>query len=219
MGVSGELGKRDRFESVMPPPAAQQSLFDVREGLPAGLDYRADFLSVEEESALLAEFALLPFKEALFQRYVARRRVVRYGDDDGPENDRAAADDSNPRRPFPPFLDSLREKVAFWRGLRTDALCHALITEYRPGAPIGWHRDAPHFEQVIGISLVGTARMRFRPYRSPSGRRSAFELELAPRSAYALSDDIRWQWEHHIPPARELRYSITFRTRRAGKPG
>ncbi|HKU70976.1 MAG TPA: alpha-ketoglutarate-dependent dioxygenase AlkB [Burkholderiales bacterium] len=196
------------------PPLAQPGLFDAHEALPAGLEYRADFLSLEEEADLLARFSSLPFKAALFQQYVARRRVVRYGETEGSGNYGTAANDANPRRPFPPFLESIREKVAAWQRLRKDALCHALITEYRPGAPIGWHRDAPHFEQVVGISLAGPGRMRFRPYRSQSALRTAFTLELAPRSAYALTGDIRWRWEHHIPPLKELRYSITFRTRR-----
>jgi hypothetical protein len=29
-----------------------------------------------------------------------------------------------------------------------------------------------------------------------------------------MQDEIRWQWQHHIPATRELRYSITFRTLR-----
>jgi hypothetical protein len=30
-----------------------------------------------------------------------------------------------------------------------------------------------------------------------------------------LRDDVRWKWQHSIAPTRELRYSITFRTRKA----
>jgi alkylated DNA repair dioxygenase AlkB len=95
---------------------------------------------------------------------------------------------------------------------------HALITEYRPGTPIGWHSDAPHFERVVGISLAGAARMRFRPYAAKNDRSAAIALELAPRSAYAMEGDVRWRWQHHIPPTRELRYSITFRTLRGDAP-
>jgi alkylated DNA repair dioxygenase AlkB len=95
----------------------------------------------------------------------------------------------------------------------------ALINEYRPGTPIGWHRDAPQYDIVAGVSLLSACRMKFRPYRSPasasasSGRRSAtHEIVLARRSAYLMTRDSRSAYEHHIPPVAELRYSITFRT-------
>jgi alkylated DNA repair dioxygenase AlkB len=104
--------------------------------------------------------------------------------------------------------------VAAWRGQPEASFVHALVTEYRPGTPIGWHSDAPHFERVVGISLAGSARMRFRPYAAKNDRTAAIAIDLAPRSAYAMEGDIRWRWQHHIPPTRELRYSITFRTLR-----
>jgi alkylated DNA repair dioxygenase AlkB len=189
-------------------PTTQADLFETRHELPHGLVYQPDFLTLEEESRLLAEFAKLPFKEALFQQYVARRRVVRYGEGDyleEPESD-------NPRRPLPDFLLQLRAQVARWRNLPEAAFVHVLVTEYRPGTPIGWHRDAPHFEVVVGISLAGPVRMRFRPNEARDDRKAAFALDLAPRSAYVMQGDIRWKWQHHIPPAKNLRYSMTFRT-------
>jgi alkylated DNA repair dioxygenase AlkB len=94
-----------------------------------------------------------------------------------------------------------------------ESFVHALVTEYRTGTPIGWHRDKPHYGVVVGISLAGACRMRFRPMAARGDRRRAIALDLAPRSAYMLRDDIRWRWQHHIPPAKALRYSITFRTR------
>jgi alkylated DNA repair dioxygenase AlkB len=65
---------------------------------------------------------------------------------------------------------------------------------------------------VFGISLGSACRMRFRPYDRRDDRRAAIALELAPRSLYAMRDDIRWRWQHSIPPVKALRYSITFRT-------
>ena len=95
----------------------------------------------------------------------------------------------------------------------------ALINEYRPGAPIGWHRDAPQYDVVAGISLLSACRMKFRPYRTPAkattSRRSAtHEIILDRRSAYLMTASARSAYEHHIPPVRALRYSITFRTLR-----
>ena len=198
--------------------AAQSDLFDIADALPSGLSYRPEFITPGEEEALLGIFADLPFHEALFQQYTARRRVVRYGEGEYPASYGAAAEEANPRRPFPDFLVPLRTRVAAWRGVPEASFVHALITEYRPGTPIGWHSDAPHFERVVGISLAGAARMRFRPYAAKNDRSAAIALELAPRSAYAMEGDVRWRWQHHIPPTRELRYSITFRTLRGDAP-
>ena len=193
----------------MVSPDIQADLFGARQELPHGLVYQPDFLTPGEESRLLEELAGLPFKEALFQQYVARRRVVRYG-----EADYKQVETDEAGLPFPDFLAPLRAKVARWRNLPEAAFVHALVTEYRPGTPIGWHRDAPHFDVVVGISLAGSVRMRFRPNETRDDRKAAFALELAPRSAYVMQGDIRWKWQHHIPPAKTLRYSVTFRTLR-----
>jgi alkylated DNA repair dioxygenase AlkB len=176
--------------------------------------YQRDFLTPEEETGLLAELSTLPFAEAHFQQYVARRRVVRYGEGEYPASYGTGAEQANPRRPFPEFLLPIRRKVALWLGMPATAFVHALVTEYRPGTPIGWHSDAPHFETIVGISLAGEARMRFRPYVAKTDRKAGIAIDLAPRSAYVMQGDIRWRWQHHIPPTKELRYSITLRTLR-----
>ena len=98
-------------------------------------------------------------------------------------------------------------------GVPADAFPHCLINEYRPGTPLGWHRDVPEFELVVGVSLAGRGRMRFRPYPPRKGAR-VFVLDLEPRSVYVLRDEIRWRWQHSVAPTPELRYSVTFRTRR-----
>jgi alkylated DNA repair dioxygenase AlkB len=99
----------------------------------------------------------------------------------------------------------------------------ALINEYRVGAPIGWHRDAPQYGIVAGISLLSGARMKLRPYVSPSAlaksparapRKTTHEINLEPRSAYLITGEARSGYEHSIPPAERHRYSITFRTLR-----
>jgi alkylated DNA repair dioxygenase AlkB len=190
----------------------QADLFETPQALPHGLVYQPDFLTREEEADLLAKFAEVPFSEAHFQQYIARRRVVRYGEGEYPASYGTEAEKLNPRQPFPGFLVPLRRKVALWRGLPESVFVHALCTEYQPGTPIGWHSDAPHFELVVGISLAGQARMRFRPYAAKTDRKAGITIELAPRSAYVMQADIRWRWQHHIPPTKELRYSITFRT-------
>jgi alkylated DNA repair dioxygenase AlkB len=175
--------------------------------LPHGLVYRPDFLSTTEESALMEALARLPFREATYQQYLARRRVVLFGAgyDDEERSSRAS-------EPLPPALERLKAKVAQWVDVPGDAFVHVLVTEYRPGTPIGWHRDAPQYGFVVGVSLASACRMRFRPLDEPATRRSVFALDLEPRSAYVMQAQIRWGWQHSIPPTKSLRYSITMRT-------
>ena len=122
--------------------------------------------------------------------------------------------------PIPGFLVPARARIASWAGLAPETLAQAVIIEYPEGAPIGWHRDAPIFGDVAGISLGASCRMKFRPYVSPkdvpSGgtRRTTHEIELVPRSAYLIRGKARRDFEHSIRPVARERYSITFRTLR-----
>jgi alkylated DNA repair dioxygenase AlkB len=120
-------------------------------------------------------------------------------------------------------LFPVRAAIAQWAGVDAEAFAMALINQYRPGSPIGWHRDAPQYDIVAGISLLSECRMKLRPYRAPSSpapkssssRRSAtHEIALARRSAYLMTHESRTAYEHHIPPVADLRYSLTFRTLR-----
>ena len=141
---------------------------------------------------------------------VARRRVAFFG---------AAYDDSE-ARPLPEFLLPIRATIADWAALSADKFVTALINEYRPGAPIGWHHDAPQYQVVAGLSLNSACRMKFRPYRPPSTksavprRLATHEIVLERRSAYLMTGEARHAYEHHLPPVSELRYSLTFRTMR-----
>lgn len=191
---------------------ATADLFADPQALPNGLVYQPDFITAHEETDLLRHVAALPLAEAQYKQYMARRRTVSFGSSyDFGENrlDEAA--------PIPEFLLPLRDKAAGWAGLPAAQLEHALVTEYRPGTPLGWHRDVPQFAVVVGISLASACRMRFRPYPwtgKASARVQSFALDLAPRSAYVLRDDVRWRWQHSVSPTKALRYSITFRTRK-----
>ena len=70
------------------------------------------------------------------------------------------------------------------------------------------------FDQVVGVSLGAPAMLAFRQ-RSATGFRRV-KLPLAPRSAYHLAGEARHQWEHGIAGHDALRFSITFRSLRAG---
>jgi alkylated DNA repair dioxygenase AlkB len=113
---------------------------------------------------------------------------------------------------LPAFLVTLRERIARHLGLEPQDFVHALVSEYRPGTPIGWHRDKPAYGIVVGLSLNGWGRMRFRPYAARDAQHTV-ALDLAPRSLYVMREAIRRDWQHSMLPTRELRYSITLRTR------
>lgn len=191
-------------------PARQGDLFGAGDGagMPEGLMYAPSFLPFDEERALLEGIATLELREARYKDYTAKRRVASFG---------ASYDfDANELTPAPtlaPFLLPLRAKVAAWAEVPAEELGYALVAEYREGTPLGWHRDVPQFEMVAGVSLAAAATMRFRRYPPRAGA-AIHTLELAPRSAYVLRGEARWEWQHSIAATSQLRYSITFRTRR-----
>ena len=176
--------------------------------MPEGLLYQPDFLTENEESALLAEISALPLEEAKYKAFTAKRRTVSFGSSYDFETN-----ELGPAPSIPAFLSPLRAKVAALLNVEEQRFQHALVTEYRPGTELGWHRDVGEFEIVVGVSLAGMCRMRFRRY-PPEKRAKIFTLDLEPRSVYVLRDEIRWRWQHSVSPTKELRYSITFRTRR-----
>lgn len=85
-----------------------------------------------------------------------------------------------------------------------------MITEYREGAPIGWHKDRPVFGDVVGVSLSSPCTFRFRRKSGKIWVRHS--LQAMPRSVYLLRGASRTEWEHSIPGVDALRYSVTFRT-------
>jgi DNA oxidative demethylase len=176
---------------------------------PEGLVYRPELLTVDEERSLLERFERLQFEEIVMKGVVARRTAVRYGL--GYDYDRRVPTEG--AAPFPDWLEPLRERTAALARLRSDELVQALLQRYPEGAPIGWHRDSPTYEVVVGVSFLSPARLRLR--RGPREERVQWEQLLEPRSGYVLAGPARWQWEHHVPPAKSLRYSITLRSLRS----
>ena len=175
------------------------------EPLIAGFEYRPEFVTAREEEELfghLSEADLSPFK---FQGWTGKRLTRTFGwryDFD----DRSFA----PVEPIPDWLLPLRCKAAGFAEVSPEDFVHVLLVRYDPGAGIGWHRDRPVFEKVVGLSLGTPAVLRFRR-RRPGGFDRA-NVEVEPRSAYLLSGAARHEWEHSIAPGETLRFSITFRT-------
>jgi alkylated DNA repair dioxygenase AlkB len=183
-------------------PMSQQTLFP--ETLPEGFLYQPDFLRADEESDLLRTITHEPFEAMDYHGFKALRRTVEFGFEYDFGSHKAT-----PTRAFPDYILPVRDRAAAFAGIDSADLVEGMVIEYPPGAPIGWHRDAPQFGTVIGISLGHEARMRFRPYKKEG---KLLSVTLEPRSIYVLRASVRWQWQHSIPPVEELRYSITFRT-------
>jgi alkylated DNA repair dioxygenase AlkB len=187
----------------------QRVLFDSAGALPPGFVYDANFLTAEEEVALLEAIRQLPLAEALYKAFTAKRRILSFG-----AGYDFGASVLLPAPPVPPFLHPLRERVSEWTGVASDELIQCTVAEYARGTQLGWHRDLPHFGIVAGVSLRSPCRMRLRPYPHVKGRREGLALTLEPRSAYVMRGVARWGWQHAISPTKDLRYSITFRTMR-----
>lgn len=170
-----------------------------------GLGYREDIVSASEERALISRIddsGLSPFR---FQQWTGKRLTRSYGWSYDFETGRFA-----PTDPVPDWLEALKVRAARFAGLDPAELVQALVIRYDPGSGIGWHRDRPVFEQVIGISLGEPASMRFR--RRTGAKFERVAAPLAPRSIYHLSGEARHGWEHSIAPMEESRWSITFRS-------
>jgi alkylated DNA repair dioxygenase AlkB len=194
---------------------AQGELFGVpaAASLPQGLQFRTEFIDAAEEASLLEIIAALPLAEARYRGFTARRRVASYGTQYDFDDLRLTAG-----LPLPEALGPLRARAAAWIGVAPGDFSNVLVAEYRAGTPLGWHRDVPDFETVVGISLGGVARMRLRRWPAVSPKKAdVLSLALPPRSAYVLAADARWRWQHSIAPTTELRWSITFRTARSGR--
>jgi alkylated DNA repair dioxygenase AlkB len=183
----------------------------------AGIDgfrYEPDVITPAEETTLLDEIARVELRPFVFRGVQTRRRVAQFGF--GYSFGKRSLTDAPP---LPDFLCPLAERVAGLAGVRADQFGEALITEYPVGAGIGWHRDAPPFGVIVGVSLLSPCTFRLRPYADAAAGRAKpavrpVDITVAPRSAYVLAGEARTDWEHSIPEAITTRYSITFRTLR-----
>ena len=194
--------KHEQLSFFAKQPKAVSSL-----PMPEGFRYAPNVIDAAAETRLIAAFADLPFKEFEFHGFLGKRRVVSFGyryDFNGGGLKEAA--------PVPDFLLPLRERAAAFAGLTPDRLQHALITEYQEGVSIGWHRDRPNYDDVIGVSLLSSCTFRMRKKRGASWERAA--RRLGPRSIYLMRGAARNQWEHSVPAVDALRYSVTFRSLR-----
>lgn len=173
--------------------------------MPEGFRYQPELVDAAEERDLVDRFQDLDFQPYEHQGYLGNRRVAAFGWRRDERGHMAETDES-----IPDFLSPLLAKVADFTGLPFESFRHALVTEYAPGAGIGWHRDRPPALAIAGVSLLSPCAFRLR--RRVGERWERATQTAAPRSAYLMSGPARSDWQHSIPPLEALRYSVTFRT-------
>ena len=169
----------------------------------SGLRYIPDFISQNEEAALLAAIDAQPWLNDL------KRRVQHYGYKYDYKA-RAVTNDAH-LGSLPVWITIVSQKLPF----KPD---QAIVNEYLPGQGISAHIDCvPCFDQVIAsLSLGSGATMQFT--KSPEKQ----EMYLEPRSLVILSGPARYEWTHAIPARksdmvdglkveRARRVSLTFR--------
>ena len=185
----------------------QPDLFGHATEHPDGFAYHPDVVPPADEAELIARLPELDFRDFEFRGYRGKRRVASFGWRYDFNIGRLERADE-----MPGYLRAVADRAARLAGVAPADFAHVLVTEYAPGAAIGWHRDRPEFGDVVGVSLGASCRLRFRRGRAGAWERAT--IVLAPRSAYLLRGPAREQWEHSIPPVDRLRYSLTFRSLR-----
>lgn len=170
-----------------------------------GLSLREDFIAEAEEQSLIAAIDRVELSPFRFQRFTGKRLTRSFGWRYDFEHGRF-----DPTEPIPDWLLPLRDRAADFAGLDPHDLVQVLLIRYDPGAGIGWHRDRPVFDRIVGISLGAETTLEFRQ-RTQTGFRRV-KLPLPPRCAYRLSGEVRHEWEHGIATHDALRYSVTFRS-------
>lgn len=194
---------------VRPSPqtfaADAPDLFGPAPGAPEGLRYQPEFITAEEERALIEAFAGLPLAPFQFGEFEGKRRVASFGFRYDFSDQRVHA-----AEPLPEFIQPFAARAEDFAGLAAGAIQHVLFTEYAIGAGIGWHRDKRAFGTALGMSLGSACPFRFRRRAGTGWQR--YTLDCAPRSLYCMSGDARSAWEHSITPVVMPRWSVTFRT-------
>lgn len=189
----------------------QHTLFDTHqdECLISGLSYQAAFLSVQEERELLLILGTLDLEAVQYKEFLSRRRVVSFGGRYDYQMQQLL-----PTAALDERLEPLRVRIAKWMGIPCDELVQTLVAEYTAGTALGWHRDVPQFQRIVGVSLGSTANLRFRPYPyRPEMKSHVVRLEVAPRSIYRIEGDARWAWHTVLSQRRHCDDPLPFAPR------
>jgi len=184
------------------------TLFPIGPDFPDGFSYIPDFLTEGEEMELCGEISKLELHNFNFQGFKANRKVASFGYDYSFDNGSLSKG-----KEIPQIFDFVVEKVSRHLQVAKGDFAELLVTEYPVGSVINWHRDAPPFDIIAGISLMADCNFRLRPYdKAKQTRASVISFPVKRRSLYIIQGPARSDWQHSITPVKQTRYSITLRT-------
>jgi alkylated DNA repair dioxygenase AlkB len=187
------------------------TLFPIEPNFPPGFNYLPNFISEEEEAQLIDAISKLELHPFLFGGYEAKRKVASFGYDWNFDTKRLTKG-----KRIPEAFNPLIEKISGNLSINKNDFAELLVTEYPVGAVINWHRDAPPFDLIAGISLLSHSTFRLRPFdKEKQTRASVISLPLKSRSLYIMLGPSRTEWQHSIATVDKVRYSITLRTLKA----
>src|SRR4029079_5111751 len=117
--------------------------------------YIPDFISQEDEKSLLSAIATIELQTFVFQGFEAKRKFASFGFDYSFDQRKL-----NRGKNIPEDFNGLIKKVSSHLGLPVSSIAELLVLEYPPGAVINWHRDAPPFDIIAGVSLLTDCTFR-----------------------------------------------------------
>ena len=177
---------------------------------PPGFQYFPGFITKDEEVQLIKEIEQTELHIFNFHGYEAKRKVASFGYDYSFDKRSLSKG-----KDIPPQFVFILEKVAKHLSIPAEHFAELLVTEYPVGSVINWHRDAPPFDLIAGISLNTDCTFRLRPHdKEKQGRKSIISLPAERCSLYVMQGESRSEWQHSITPVKSIRYSITLRTLR-----
>lgn len=184
------------------------TLFSIEPDFPEGFTYTSDFISEDEEIKLYQAIQNIELHNFNFQGFKANRKVASFGYDYSFDTGGLTKGEN-----IPPVFDFLIQKVSLHLSTKPVDFAELLVTEYPPGSVINWHRDAPPFDLIAGISLMADCTFRLRPHdKAKQTRASVISFPVSRRSLYVIREDARTDWQHSMTPVKQTRYSITLRT-------
>lgn len=187
------------------------TLFDEPPILPEGFHYYPDFIDAQQEQQLIAAIQEIDLQAMVFHNYTAKRKVASFGFDYSFTTRKLTKGTAIPES-FNWVIDRAAEQLL----VSCNQIVELLVTEYPIGSVINWHRDAPPFESIAGLSLATDCIFKLRPYeKSLQSRKSIISLPVRQRSLYLMQGPARNDWEHSTAPVNNIRYSITLRTCKA----
>jgi alkylated DNA repair dioxygenase AlkB len=146
--------------------------------------------------------------EFVFRGFKADRKIASFGYDYSFDSRSLSKG-----KDIPPLFDFLLEKVSRHLSIKPGEFAELLVIDYPQKCVMNWHRDAPPFGIIAGISLLSDCIFKLRPAEKDKQTRSSIiSIPVKRRSLYVMEGAARSEWQHSVSPVKQARYSITLRT-------